>query len=78
MLKMNLIAVINPPANPKTSSPNYNPDAKCAYQSGSPGHDPDDWCALKYQIQNIIDAKEIEFKPAETPNVITVPLPKHG
>ena len=26
----------------------------------------------------MIDAKEIEFDPSETPNVITAPMPKHG
>ena len=25
----------------------------------------------------MIDAKEIEFDPPETPNVITAPMPKH-
>ena len=78
MLKMNLITVINPHPNPKTSSPNYNPGARCAYHSGSPGHDTNDCWALKYKIQNMIDAKEIEFDPLETLNVITAPLPKHG
>ena len=77
-LKMNLITVINPHPNPKTSSPNYNPDAWCAYHYGSPGHDTNDCWALKYKIQNMINAKEIEFEPSETPNVITAPLPKHG
>ena len=78
MMKMNLIKVINPPSNPKTSSPNYNPDARCAYHSDSSGHDTNDCWALKYKIQNMIDAKDIEFEPSETPNVITAPLPKHG
>ena len=78
MLKMNLIAVIDPPTNPKTSSPSYNPEARCAYHSDSPGHDTEDCWALKYKIQNMIDAKEIEFESAETPNMITAPLPKHG
>ena len=26
----------------------------------------------------MIDAKEIEFDPPETPNVITAPMPSHG
>ena len=26
----------------------------------------------------MIDAKEIEFYPPETPNVITAPMPSHG
>ena len=60
---MNLITLIGPHRNPKTSSDNYNPDARCAYHSGSPGHDTNDCWALKYKIQNMIDAKEIEFDP---------------
>ena len=75
---MNLITVINPHLNPKTSSAKYNPDARGAYHSGSPEHDTNDCWALKYKIQNMINAKEIEFDPPETPNVITDPLPKHG
>ena len=66
LLKMNLIALIGPHPNPKTSSPNYNPNATCAYHSDSPRHDTNDCWALKYKIQNLIDAKEIEFGPPET------------
>ena len=29
-------------------------------------------------MQDLIEAKEIEFDPPETPNVITAPMPKHG
>ena len=78
MLKMKLITVINAHPNPKTSSLNYNPDARCAYHSGSLGHDTNNCWALKYKIQNMIDAKEIEFDPPETSNMIADPLPKHG
>ena len=78
MLKMNLITVIKPHLNPNTSSPNYNLDARCAYHFGSLGHNTKDCWALIYKIQNMIDAKEIEFDPLETPNMITAPFPKHG
>ena len=77
LLRMNLITLIGPHPNPKTSSPNYNRDAIYAYHSCSLGHDTNDCWALKYKIQNMIDAKEIEFDPPETPNVITTPLPNH-
>ena len=77
MLKMNLITVINPHPNPKTSSPNYNPDARCAYHFGSPGHDTNNCWALKNKVQDMIDAKEIEFDPPETPNIITAPMINH-
>ena len=61
LLKMNLITLIGPYPNPKTSSPNYNPDARCAYHSNSPGHDTDDCWMLKYKIQNLIDEAVLEF-----------------
>ena len=77
MLRMNLITFIESHPNPKTSSPIYNPDARCAYHFGSLGHDTNDYWTLKYKIQNMIDAKEIEFDPPETPNVITAPMPNH-
>ena len=77
MLRMNLITLIESHPNPKTSSPNYNPDARYVYHSGSPGHDTSDCWALKYKIQNIIDAKEIDFNPLETPNMIIAPMPNH-
>ncbi|KAI5404731.1 hypothetical protein KIW84_051766 [Lathyrus oleraceus] len=77
MLKANLITLRDPPANPKTTSPCYNPNTRCAYHSDSPGHDTNDCWLLKNKIQDMIDAGEIEFDPPETPNVITAPLPNH-
>ena len=47
------------------------------YHFDSPGHDTDDCWTLKNKIQDLIDAKEIEFDPPETPNVITAPMPNH-
>ena len=74
---MNLITLIGPHPNPKTSSPNYNPNARCAYHFGSPGPDTNDCWALNYKIQNMINAMEIEFGPPKTPNVKIVPMPNH-
>ena len=33
---------------------------------------------MKNKIQDLIDAKEIEFEISERPNVVTAPMPKHG
>ena len=66
------------PKNPNTASPHYNPNARCAYHSESPGHDTNDCWALKNKVQDLIEVKEIEFDPPETHNVITAPMPKHG
>ena len=33
---------------------------------------------MKNKVWDLIKAKEIEFDPPETPNVITAPIPKHG
>ncbi|KAI5387623.1 hypothetical protein KIW84_073641 [Lathyrus oleraceus] len=77
MLKANWITLRDPPAKPNTTSPSYNPDARCAYHSDSPGHDTNDCWSLKNKIQDMIDAGEFELDPPETPNDITAPLPNH-
>ncbi|KAI5404630.1 hypothetical protein KIW84_051693 [Lathyrus oleraceus] len=77
MLKANLITLRDPPTNPNTTSSRYNPNARCAYHSDSPGHDTNDCWSLKNKIQDMIDAGEIEFDPPGTPNVITAPMPNH-
>ena len=73
-LKFELISLRDPPPNPNTASPKYNPNAKCAYHSHSPGHDTNNCWALNNKIQDMIDNKDIEFDPPETPNVITSPM----
>ena len=78
LLKSNLVTLKEAPKNPNTTSPYYKPNARCAYHSESPGHDTNDCWVLKNKLQDLIDAKEIEFDPLETPNMITAPLPKHG
>ena len=61
LLRLNLVTLVGPHPNPKTFSPNYNPDARCVYHSNSPGHDTDDCWKLKYKIQNLIDEGALEF-----------------
>ena len=78
LLKTNLVTLREAPKNPNTTSPHYNPKARCAYHSESPGHDTNNCWALKNKVQDLIEAKEIEFDPPETPNIITAPMPKHG
>ena len=76
-LKADLITLRDPPHNPNTSSPRYNPNARCAYHSNNPRHNTNNCWALKNKIQYMIDAKEIKFDPPETPNMITAPMPNH-
>ena len=46
------------PKNPNTTSPKYNPNARCAYHSDSPGHNTDECWTLKNKIQDVIDASK--------------------
>ena len=78
LLRSNLTTLKEAPKNPNTSSPRYNPNAHCAYHSESPGHDTNDCWALRNKVQDLIEAKEIEFDAPEKPNVITAPMPKHN
>ena len=67
LLKTNLVIPREAPKNPNTTSPKYNPNARCAFHSDSPGHDTDDCWVLKNKVQDLIDAKEIEFGAPENP-----------
>ena len=79
MLKAKLITLRDPPQHVNTSSPKYNPDARCAYHYNSSGHDSNNCWVLKNKIQGMIEAREIEFDhPVETLNVINAPMPDHG
>ena len=78
LLKAELISLRDPPTNPNTASPKYNPNARCAYHSNSQGHDTYDCWSLKNKIQDMIDAKEIESDLPGAPSVITAPMPNHG
>ena len=62
LLKTNLVTLKEAPKNPNTASPCYNLNARCAYHSESAGHDTNDYWALKNKVQDLIDAKELEFE----------------
>ena len=78
LLNLNLATLKEAPKNPNTASPCYNPNVRCSYHSENPGHDTNDFWALKNKVQDLIEEKEIEFDPPETPNLITAPIPKHN
>ena len=76
LLRSNLATLKEAPKNPNTTSPHYHPYARCTYHSKSPGHDTNNCWALKNKIQDLIEAKEIEFDAPEKPNVISAPMPQ--
>ena len=78
LLSTNLVTVKEAPKVVNTTSPKYNPNARCAYHSDSPGHTTDDCWALRNKVQDLIDAKEIQFEVPGGPNVVTAPMPQHG
>ena len=78
LLKLNMAMLKESPKNPNTASPHYHPNARCAYHFENPGHDTNNCWALKNKIQDLIDAKEVEFEGPKKPNVISAPMPKHG
>ena len=58
----------------------YDPQAICAYHSGSPGHTTGNCWALKHKIQDMIDSEDILLrrKREQGPNVSKNPLLEHG
>ena len=78
LLSTKMVTVKEAPKVVNTTSPKYNPKARCAYHSDSPRHTTDGCWALRNKVQDLIDAKEVEFKAPERPNVVTAPMPNHG
>ena len=78
LLETKLVTLMDPPKNPNRTPSRYNPNARCAYHSDSPGHATDDCWTLRNRVQDLIDAKEVQLDSPEAPNVTTAPLPKHG
>ncbi|RDX65987.1 hypothetical protein CR513_55298, partial [Mucuna pruriens] len=55
---------------------NYNPNAKCEYHEGGPGHTTENCWALRHKIQDLLEGGWLNFKEGG-PNVSTNPLPPH-
>ena len=55
----------------------YDPNAKCDYHAGAIGHSTENYRALKFKVQELINAKWLNFKE-DAPNVGSNPLPGHG
>ncbi|XP_058775661.1 uncharacterized protein LOC131649933 [Vicia villosa] len=65
-------------ATPAKLPPNWDANARCEFHSGAPGPNIENCKALKYQVQNLLDSKAIEFTPTPGPNVVQNPMPPHG
>ncbi|KAK7361817.1 hypothetical protein VNO77_03901 [Canavalia gladiata] len=55
----------------------YDPAAKCDYHAGAVGHSTENCQGLKHKVQNLINAKWLNFEK-DAPNVGNNPLPNHG
>ncbi|KAI5433283.1 hypothetical protein KIW84_020531 [Lathyrus oleraceus] len=63
-------------APPTVLPPGYDANVRCDFHSGAPGHHTEKCRALQHKVQDLIDAKAINFAPV--PNVVNNPMPQHG
>ncbi|XP_019435844.1 PREDICTED: uncharacterized protein LOC109342285 [Lupinus angustifolius] len=61
---------------PENPGPWYNENVTCAYHSRAPGHLVEDCRAFKFKVQDLINAKRIDFRETR-PNITGNPLPNH-
>ncbi|KAI5444790.1 hypothetical protein KIW84_013173 [Lathyrus oleraceus] len=55
----------------------YKPELCCAFHQGAPGHDIENFCPLKYEVQKLVKNGMVSFEDY-APNVKANPLPAHG
>ncbi|XP_058726011.1 uncharacterized protein LOC131597324 [Vicia villosa] len=65
-------------ATPAKLPASWDANARCEFHSGSPGHNIENRKALKHKVQDLLDAKAIEFTPTQGPNVVQNPMPPRG
>ena len=63
-------------APPTVLPPGYDANVRCDFHSGAPGHHTEKCRAFQHKVQDLIDAKTINFAPV--PNVVNNPMPQHG
>ncbi|KAI5436717.1 hypothetical protein KIW84_023005 [Lathyrus oleraceus] len=56
--------------------PGYDANVRCDFHSGAPGHHIENCRAFQHKVQDLIDAKTINFAPV--PNVVNNLMPPHG
>lgn len=61
---------------PTVIPPVYDVNAHCEFHLGAPGHTIENWKALKYKVQDLIDSKAISFT-LNGPNTNNNPMPPH-
>ena len=54
----------------------YDANVRCNFHYGTPGHHIENCRAFHHKVQDLIDAKTINFDP--TPNMVNNPMPQHG
>lgn len=66
---------LEPPPTPLP--PCYDVNARCEFHSSAPGHNIENFKALKHKVQDLIDSKAISFAP-NGPNANNNPMPPHA
>ena len=74
--KKKIPKVPNPVNDPPLN--NYDPSKKCAFHYYGPEHDIKNFWTLKNKIQDLIDAKVVQFPKEASLNITTHPLSPHG
>ena len=77
LLQNHLVAPIYVLEKKPPYPPWYNPNAHCEYHAGVAGHDIENCLYFKRNVQNLINAKVLQFGTNQGPNVATNPLPNH-
>ena len=73
----NLIQPRNPSQIPEPLPWWFKPDLRCFFHQGAPGHDIENGCPLKYEVQKLVKSGMVSFED-RAPNVKANLLPAHG